>query len=349
MHPILGDPLRRKVFVVAWPIVGAALGVLPLWWAGGRLRDWWTVALWGEVLVLPMLASFYVSKSAPIGTASAARVFATVGVAALVTAGLWLEVGRLWLWLVSAAAPSPYAVFDLMTAPAASGAALVFVVMTVMHYALTAADERRVALERALKAEIAAREAELRTLRTQVDPHFLFNCLHSISALITNDPAGARSMCVELADFFRESLRVGAKLRIPLATEAALVRRYLDIEQVRFGDRLKATVEVAPEAERGLVPPLLLQPLAENAVRHGIATLVEGGDITIAVRRKGERIEVEVENPYDADGQRRGTGVGLTNVRARLDASYHGRASLKVQSSASRFRAVISLPVEESV
>jgi LytS/YehU family sensor histidine kinase len=236
-----------------------------------------------------------------------------------------------------------------MTAPAASGAALVFVVMTVMHYALTAADERRVALERALKAEIAAREAELRTLRTQVDPHFLFNCLHSISALITNDPAGARSMCVELADFFRESLRVGAKLRIPLATEAALVRRYLDIEQVRFGDRLKATVEVAPEAERGLVPPLLLQPLAENAVRHGIATLVEGGDITIAVRRKGERIEVEVENPYDADGQRRGTGVGLTNVRARLDASYHGRASLKVQSSASRFRAVISLPVEESV
>jgi LytS/YehU family sensor histidine kinase len=89
-------------------------------------------------------------------------------------------------------------------------------------------------------------------------------------------------------------------------------------------------VEVAPEADRGLVPPLLLQPLAENAVRHGIATLVEGGDITIAVRRKGERIEVEVENPYDTDGQRRGTGVGLTNVRARLDASYHGRASLKV-------------------
>jgi two-component system sensor histidine kinase AlgZ len=138
------------------------------------------------------------------------------------------------------------------------------------------------------------------------------------------------------------------KPRIPLATEAALVRRYLDIEQLRFGDRLKATVEVAPEAERGLVPPLLLQPLAENAVRHGIATLVEGGDITIAVRRQGERIEVEVENPYDADGQRGGTGVGLTNVRARLDASYHGRASLKVQSSASRFRAVISLPVEES-
>jgi LytS/YehU family sensor histidine kinase len=201
------------------------------------------------------------------------------------------------LWAVSAVAPSPYAVFDLMTAPAAGGAALVFVVTTVVHYALAAADERQVALERALEAEIAAREAELRTLRAQVDPHFLFNCLHSISALITSDPAGAQAMCVELADFFRESLRVGGKPRIPLAAEAALVRRYLDIEQLRFGDRLKATVEVAPDAERGLVPPLLLQPLAENAVRHGIATLVDGGDITIAVTRRGERIEVHVENP----------------------------------------------------
>ncbi|HEY6361397.1 MAG TPA: histidine kinase [Vicinamibacterales bacterium] len=349
MHPILGDSRRRRVFAVTWPVVGAALGVLPLWWAGGRLRDWWAVALWGEALALPMLASFYVCKSAPIGTSGAARVFATVGVAALVTAGLWLEAGRLWLWLVSVAAPSPDAAFDRMTVPAAAGAALVFVAMSAIHYALAAADERQLAVERALEAEIAAREAELRALRAQVDPHFLFNCLHSISALITSDPAAARSMCVELADFFRESLRVGAKPRISLATEAALIRRYLDIEQLRFGDRLNASVEVASDAEQGLVPPLLLQPLAENAVRHGIATLVQGGDVTIAITRRGDRIEVNVENAYDADGQRSGTGVGLANVRARLDASYHGRASLKVQSSESRFRAVISLPVEESV
>src|SRR2546425_2963624 len=119
MHPILGDPLRRKVFVVAWPIVGAALGVLPLWWAGGRLRDWWTVALWGEVLVLPMLASFYVSKSAPIGTASAARVFATVGVAAVVTAGLWLGGGRLLVWLLVGAGPPPLSFFLLQSPPPA--------------------------------------------------------------------------------------------------------------------------------------------------------------------------------------------------------------------------------------
>jgi LytS/YehU family sensor histidine kinase len=220
--------------------------------------------------------------------------------------------------------------------------------MCAINYAIAAVDERQAAVSRALEAEIEAREAELRALRSQVDPHFLFNCLHSISALVTTDPAGARWMCLELAAFFRESLRAGAQPRIPLATEAGLVQRYLDIERRRFGDRLNASIAVAPDAEGALVPPLLLQPLAENAVRHGIATLVAGGDVTIQVARSGDRIEVRVENPFDAEGRRGGTGVGLTNVRARLETTYAGRATLRVQTADGRFRASISLPVEEA-
>ena len=155
-------------------------------------------------------------------------------------------------------------------------------------------------------------------------------------------------MCLELAEFFRESLRAGAQSRIPMAAEAALVRRYLAIEGRRFGERLTATVTVAPDAEQALVPPLLLQPLAENAVRHGIATLVAGGAVTLAVTREGKRVDVHVENPYDADERRAGTGVGLANVRARLDAIYAGRAALSVDASGGRFHASISLPAEEA-
>jgi hypothetical protein len=348
VHPILGDPRRRRMFIFIWPAVGAALGVLPLWLAGGDLRDWWAVALWGQILAVPMLAAAYVSRSAPIGTAGVLRVFATIGIGALATAGLWLEAGRWWLQAVESAAPSPPAVFGQMTAPAALGAALVFAVMSAMHFAVTAADERQAAMARALEAEIGAREAELRALRAQVNPHFLFNCLHSISALVATDPAGARRMCIDLAEFFRESLRAGAQPRIPLAAEVALVRRYLAIEQLRFGDRLNATVSVAPDAERALVPPLLLQPLAENAVRHGIATRVDGGDVTISARRHGDRIEIHVENPFDADGRRPGTGIGLVNVRARLETTYAGRATLKVTDSGSRFHVMLSLPLEET-
>jgi two-component system sensor histidine kinase AlgZ len=348
VHPILGDRYRRRIFVFAWPLAGAALGVLPLWWAGGDIRDWWAAALWGEALAVPMLAASFVARSAPIATAGVWRAFGTIGIAALVTAGLWLEAGRWWFAALAWTAPSPPLVFGQMTAPAALGAALAFVAMSAMHYAITAADERQVALARVLESDIAARDSELRALRAQVNPHFLFNSLHSISSLIGSHPAGARRMCIDLAEFFRESLRAGVQPRITLAAEAALIRRYLDIEQVRFGDRLRATVDIPPDAERALVPPLLLQPLAENAITHGIATLVEGGDVAIVARRQGDRLEVSVENSFDADGRRAGTGVGLANVRARLDTTYPGRATLKVTAEESRFRASLSLPIEDA-
>ena len=347
MHPILGNPHRRRVFWVVWPLVGAAVGALPFLWAGGPVQRVWTVIIWGEVLAAPVLASAYVVRAAPLASAGAVRVFTTVGAAALLITGVWLELGRLWLWAMSWAAPEPYALFDEMRVPAGAGAAAVFVIMSAIHYAIAAADERQVAIARALQAEIATREAQLRALRSQVDPHFLFNCLHSISALIAGNPVGARAMCLELAEFFRESLRAGAQPRIPLAAEAALVRRYLEIEHLRFGDRLKVSITVPADAAGALVPPLLLQPLAENAVRHGIATLIDGGDVTIEVTRTGDRIDVQVENPYDADGRRAGTGVGLVNVRARLETTYAARANLTVHSANSRFRAAISLPLEE--
>lgn len=347
MHAILGDPYRRRIFVVIWPLVGAGFGVLPLWWAGGALRDWWAVALWGEALALPMLAATYVTRSAPLSTAGLGRVFLTIGAGAVVTAGIWLEAGRWWVAAVAWIAPSPAAVFGRMAAPAALAAALVFVVMSAVHYAIAAGDERRTAVARALEAEISAREAELRALRAQLDPHFLFNCLHSISALVGSDPAAARRMCIDLAGFFRESLRAGARPRIALAAEVALMRRYLDIERLRFGDRLATVISVEPEAERALVPPLLLQPLAENAVRHGVNTMLDATEISVVATRRGDRIEILMENPFDPEGRHAGTGVGLANVRARLDATYPGRAALRVVAADRRFRVSLSLPAEE--
>jgi len=333
------------LFLVIWPLLGAAIGLLPFWWAGGLLRDWWAVALWGETLALPVLASTYIVRAAPV-TSNPWRVVATIGLGVLVTTGLWLELGHDWLRLVSRAAPTPSAVFATMALPAALGAALVFMLASAVNYALIALDERQAVVDRVLQAEIGAREAELRALRAQVDPHFLFNCLHSISSLIGSNPAGARQMCIELADFFRESLRAGARPRIPLSTEVDLVRRYLAIERLRFGERLEVNVEIDDDARDATVPPLLLQPLAENAVRHGIATLVQGGTVTMRVRKDGGRIAVSVENPYDPDEQLSGTGIGLRNVRARLETSYGGSASLHAETSDSRFLVSVSLPAE---
>jgi two-component system, LytTR family, sensor histidine kinase AlgZ len=344
-HPILADPRRLRVFLTIWIPLGLMLSVLPYWWSGGRLADAWPVAMWAELFAVPLLASWYVCRFSTID-ASASRILATVITAAIVTTGLWIGIGRLWFNTIAPLVPAPDVVFARFHPLAFAGGALAFVGMCAVNYALSAADEGRVAAQRALHADIAARDAELRALRSQVNPHFLFNCLHSISALVPSDPEGARRMCLELADFFRDSLRAGSRPRVPMDTEAALVRRYLDIERVRFGDRLQVDISLDPEAADALVPPLLLQPLAENAVRHGIATIVDGGAISIAIAREGDRIHMRVDNAFDPDGRRPGTGMGLTNVRARLETSFGDRAYMRVDATDSRFRVSISLPRE---
>lgn len=345
-HPILSDRQRLRVFLAIWIPAGLLISVLPYWWMGGALADAWPVAIWGELFAVAALASWYMSRYAA-ADASAWHILATVVAAALVTTGLWIGIGRAWFRAVTSVAPSPDAAFSQFAPLAFAAMTMTFVAMSAVNYALSAADEGRLAAQRALHADIAARDAELRALRSQVNPHFLFNCLHSISALVPTDPQGARRMCLELADFFRDSLRAGSQARVSMDTEAALVRRYLDIERVRFGDRLRATISLAPDAERAMVPPLLLQPLAENAVRHGIATLVDGGSITMAITREADRIHVSVENPFDPDGRRPGTGVGLTNVRARLETTFGSRADIRVDATGSLFRVSLSLPLED--
>jgi LytS/YehU family sensor histidine kinase len=214
---------------------------------------------------------------------------------------------------------------------------------------MAAVGEVRAAERRALELQVLAREAELRALRAQVDPHFLFNSLNSIGGLIGSDPAGARRMCVLLGEFLRSSLRLGARDRVTLADEMALARRFLDIERVRFGDRL--TVESSMEAAAGscMVPPLLLQPLVENAVRHGIGGLVEGGTVRLDARREPNGVRIVVENPRDPDARTRpGAGVGLDNVRKRLMTHYGAEGALRVVNDAGTFRVEVTLPCTTS-
>ena len=149
-----------------------------------------------------------------------------------------------------------------------------------------------------------------------------FRSLQSISALTTADPAAARRMCLLLADFLRDTLALGARERIPLASELAIAKRFLAIEQVRFGERLRVEV-TADAADQCLVPPLVLQPLVENAVTHGIAHVLDGGVVRIAAERGTALLRIQVDNPCDRGRPAgRGTGVGLTNVRARLRTLY---------------------------
>jgi LytS/YehU family sensor histidine kinase len=154
-------------------------------------------------------------------------------------------------------------------------------------------------------------------------------------------------MCTLLADFLRTSLSLGARGRVSLDEEIGLAERYLAIEQVRFGERLQVSRSVEPEVAGCLVPPLLVQPLIENAVKHGVADQVEGGTVRIAARRRGELLEVEVENSRDPEAPpRRGAGMGLDNVKRRLEAIAADQGKLVIDRAERSFRVTLTLPAE---
>jgi hypothetical protein len=186
-----------------------------------------------------------------------------------------------------------------------------------------------------LAAEALARDAQLRALRYQVNPHFLFNTLNAISTLIVegrSDPA--RTMLARLGDYFRATLEADGAQLVLVADEVALTEQYLEIEKIRLGDRLIAGMDVDAAALPARIPHLLLQPLVENAVRHGIAPLRSGGRIAIHISRTGSHLHIVVANdcPSPQPGSPLRTGVGHDNTAARLRQLYGDDHTLEFRS-----------------
>ena len=152
-------------------------------------------------------------------------------------------------------------------------------------------------------------------------------------------------MCVLLGDFLRQSLRLGGQERIALRDELKLVQGFLDIEMVRFGDRIGFDTDVDPEALGCMVPPLLTQPLIENAVRHGVGPLIEGGRVLVSAHRRLGFLEIAVDNPVGSDSKpQEGAGLGLNNVRQRLKNVFGDQSRVTVEQQKERFRVVLRMP-----
>ena len=166
----------------------------------------------------------------------------------------------------------------------------------------------------------------------QINPHFLFNSLHSIAALATLDGARAREMCIKLSDFLRSSLGLGQRESIPLREELALARSYLEVEQVRFGERAAVEEEIDPGCEDCAIPVLLLQPLVENAVKHGIAGLVEGGAVRLGGAAAARACDRASRTDSIPNAPRAGSAwEWAAHVRRRLELRYGGTRSMEAR------------------
>ena len=196
------------------------------------------------------------------------------------------------------------------------------------------------------QAQSAARDAELRALRLQVNPHFLFNSLNAVSALVSaQSNREANRMLASLSDFLRATLAHDGRHEHALADELALLDAYLAIEKARLGDRLRLTMKVGPDLLDSIVPYLILQPLVENAIRHGIAPLASPGLLDIRVGRDGARLCIGVHND-GLQGQHVGRGIGLSNVRERLNRLYGTDQQVNAEwGTDGRFHVRIALPL----
>jgi sensor histidine kinase YesM len=347
VHPILGRPERLAVYLTAWLVIGALV-------AGSLSRQGlaFTEAL---VLVLPLflvyaficLSAWYVCRAVPLRSSGALSVVSASLIGIAIASGLFLGIAYGWMALLRTmpALDDTVARFGQQLPVLFFAAVLLFLLALTINYLGLAFEETREAEKRQLALQAHARDAELRALRAQLDPHFLYNCLNSIAALTAADAGGARRMCLLLAEFLRSTLHVGALSQIRLGDELALAERFLAIEQVRFGDRLRVQRDIEAAALLCQVPPLFLQPLLENAVTHGIADVLEGGAIELKISRSGDRLVIAIDNPCDPDTltpMRQGTG--MSNVRLRLAAMFGPTATMTAYAEHGRFHVDLALP-----
>lgn len=334
MHPIFRNTTSLGAYLGLWTILAAAMAALirtptDLTWSQALSAAVPLCLFYAFVCLTP----WYLCRAFPLGSPRVARLLVNQVGAAVLACALWIGLARLLAFALDLGPQLNPAIPQLIVV-----GLMLYLTSIALHYALLAVEASR-------EAALQTRDAELRALKSQINPHFLFNCLNSISALTSTDPARAREMCVLLSDFLRKTLGLGERESISWREEMELARTYLEVEQVRFGARLQVEMKVDDACADCQVPPLVLQPLIENAIKHGIATMVDGGIVRLEGHVENGKLAVRVENSFDPDAPSpRRHGLGLRNVRSRLQTRFGDAARLNLAAEHDRFSAEMVFP-----
>lgn len=223
---------------------------------------------------------------------------------------------------------------------------LVLAFVTVLNWMWNLLEDQKEQVQRRSHAEQLVKDAELARLRQQLQPHFLFNSLNSISALAGSRPNEARKMIQQLSDFLRGTLKKDEQQCVELNEELEQLKLYLEIEKVRFGHRLSVDIRFEEDTLNMHIPPLLLQPIVENAIKFGLYDTVDEIMISISSYTKGGILHVKVENPFDAETQlaSQGTGFGLSSVQRRLFLMYSRNDLMVTEKKENRFISILRIP-----
>lgn len=225
---------------------------------------------------------------------------------------------------------------------------MVYLVLILIYYLISYARSLRQRAQAEEKLKTLVRESELNMLKSQINPHFLFNSLNSISSLIMSNPDKAQEMIIRLSDFLRYSLKHRENEFISLEEEIGRMKDYLSIEQIRFGDKLHYELKTSEKCNEFLVPTMILQPLIENAIKHGVYESLKPVSLIFSCNLNDTFLELELANDYDPDQpSHSGTGVGLQNVSERIRLAYDGKGRMNKTSQNGVYKVRLFIPVDQ--
>lgn len=343
MHPVLSNRANFVAYLFVWLIAGTGLGLVEMTGGESAVNSLAFGTLAAVFAGMLFLSVYYPCMALQPEKTRVAILFPSLVALACLFGSIWAVavyfVSQFIILLGYQSVHSHHFLILMMMGSVAC-------IITEAIYYIYIARSRSVEAERlGQELRVMAREAELRALRAQINPHFLFNSLNSISTLTTADPGRARETCILLSDFLRKSLRLGEQLSVSLSEELDLIKNYLAIEQIRYSPRLRVVWEIDEASVCAEIPTLLLQPLVENAVKHGISQMIEGGTVRVRTEANGENIMILLENPMDPDAETpKGLGLGVRQVHKRLAAFFGTEGSMELNSGDGQYRVRLIFP-----
>lgn len=349
-HPVFQNKVRLIVWWLIWLFLAAGQSLL-FYFAFGSFSD---IGIIDSILSLLIYSGIALSIWYPFSFFNSSKPSIPVLVGNLVASGavsviIWILVTKLIMQSVLPEGNSYQAYYDATFSYRVGTGVFIYGLIILTYYlfiSLTNLSEKNA---REARLETIVKETELKMLRSQINPHFLFNSLNSISSLTVTDPEKARTMVVKLSDFMRYALSRKDEQPVSLQSELDNLRLYLEIEKVRFGDKLTTEENIETNCLDFKLPVMLLQPLYENAVKHGVYESTETVRIITEARMVDGFIEIIIKNNYDTvPSLRKGTGTGLLNVTRRLELFYGNEASIKTTKENNIYTVTLYIPASDS-
>jgi two-component system LytT family sensor kinase len=347
-HPVLGNRVWLIVWWLAWLFIALGQSVL-FYFAYGSFI---TISLIDSLVSLLIYSGIGLSLWYPFRFFNTGKLRTTVLIANIVFSGaisicLWVLITKYSMLLVLPE-KNVYQTFWNDTFPYRIGTGVfIYGIIILSYYLFLSLSNLSEKNAKEAKLEALLKETELKMLRSQINPHFLFNSLNSVSSLTITDPEKARDMVIKLSEFMRYALSKKDEQPVSLRSELENLRLYLEIEKVRFGDRLAIEENIGADCLDIKMPVMILQPLYENAVKHGVYESTEVVRIKSEAKIVDNHIKITISNNYEtAPSLKRGTGTGLMNVARRLELFFGNRASIKSVKEDGIYTVTLYIPTD---